>query len=290
MAIAQGQSKNLDKIIVDFFEKKYDLLVSTNIIESGMDIPQANTLFIDRVHEMGLSQIYQLKGRVGRGEEQAFCYLLFPEKDRLSVLARERLELLEKYAELGSAFQLALYDLEHRGAGSLFGAEQSGHIQSLGEELYFEILNEQLKDQMEIFIEPEIQWPFATGIPESYIPEPRLRLLYYKNLSETVDESNRQSIQYELLEEFGPFPQELEQLFFLLQIRERCKRLLIRDFKVSTKTLFLVFHEKSSVPSQKILKILESNKGHRLGPQNFKIPLQGENLVKEIEQILTQLG
>ena len=151
IAVAKGQMKDLDKVMLDFFERKYDLLLATNIIESGMDLPQANTLFIDRVHEMGLSQIYQLKGRVGRSSEQAFCYLLFPERDRLSVLAKERLELLEKYAGLGEAFQLALNDLENRGAGSLFGSEQSGHLQNLGEDLYFEILNEQLTDQKRDF-------------------------------------------------------------------------------------------------------------------------------------------
>ena len=183
IAVAKGQTKDLDKVMLDFFEKKYDLLISTNIIESGMDVPQANTLFIDRAHEMGLSQIYQLKGRVGRGATQATCYLFYPEKDRLSTLAKERLELLEKYAGLGEAFHLALNDLENRGAGSLFGSEQSGHLQSLGEDLYFEILNEQLSHHKEIFIEPEIYLPFSTGIPDSYIPDPRLRLLYYKNLS-----------------------------------------------------------------------------------------------------------
>lgn len=290
MAIAKGQMENLDKIMLDFFEKKYDFLLSTNIIESGMDIPQANTLFIDRVHEMGLSQIYQLKGRVGRGAEQAYCYLLFPERDRLSVLARERLGMLKKYAGLGEAFQLALNDLENRGAGSLFGSEQSGHLQSLGEDLYFEILNEQLTDQKEIFIEPEIFLPFATGIPDSYIPEPRLRLLYYKNLSEALREEDRMAIQFELLEEFGPFPEEFSQLFFLLDIRDFCKKLLIKDFRMTKQNLSLIFHEKTSVSSEKILKILKTKKGKMLGDQTFKIPLDNDNCSKEAKQLLQELG
>ena len=235
IALAHGKSSHLEKLMLDFFNKKYDLLVATNIVESGMDIPQANTLFIDRVHEMGLSQIYQLKGRVGRSQEQAFCYLLYPEKSRLSPLAVERLELLEKYSSLGSSFQLALHDLENRGAGSLFGSEQSGHIQNLGEELYFEILNEQLKNQGDVFIEPEIRLPFSTGIPPSYISDPRLRLLYYKNLSSSGGREDRLSIQNELLEEFGPCPIELQNLFFLLDIRELCKHKLIVNFKAEGK-------------------------------------------------------
>ncbi|MCY4321461.1 MAG: DEAD/DEAH box helicase, partial [Bdellovibrionaceae bacterium] len=283
IATAHGKTKNLDKIIIDFFNKKYDMLVATNIIESGMDIPQANTLFIDRVHEMGLSQIYQLKGRVGRSKEQAFCYLLYPEESLLSPLAKERLEILEKYSSLGSSFQLALHDLENRGAGSLFGSEQSGHIQNLGEELYFEILNEQLQNQTEIFIEPEIHLPFATGIPSTYILDSRLRLLYYKNLSSAVSKEERFSIQNELLDEFGTFPEELKQLFFLLDIREFCKTNLIMDFKAGKKFLTLNFHEKSLISSQKIVNLLEKQKGEMLSERSCKIAFQTEDIIKEIE-------
>ena len=289
IAVVHGKSEKLDQLMLDFFNKKYDLLVATNIIESGMDIPQANTLFIDRVHEMGLSQIYQLKGRVGRSQEQAFCYLLYPERGVLSPLAKERLGLLEKYSALGSSFQLALHDLENRGAGSLFGSEQSGHIQSLGEELYFEILNEQLKNQTEIFIEPEIRLPFSVGIPSAYISDPRLRLLYYKNLSETRGKEERFSIQNELLEQFGPYPVELTHLFFLLDIREHCKNKLIIDFKAEKQSVALTFHEKSSISSQTVLNLLEKRKGRMLSDRSCKIPFQSEDVIEEIQKILKQL-
>ena len=289
VAVAHGQMKNLEKIMLDFFDKKYDLLVSTNIIESGMDIPQANTLFIDRVHEMGLSQIYQLKGRVGRAKDQAYCYLLFPERDRLSPLAQERLGLLEKYAGFGEGFQLALYDLENRGAGSLFGSKQSGHLQSLGEDLYFEILNEQLKNEKSIFIEPEIRLPFSTNIPNAYIPDSRLRLLYYKNLSETLVEEDRLAIQSELLEEFGAFPEELKNLFFLLEIRDFCKKTLITDFRATKQTVSLTFHEKTLVPSQAILKVLEASQGQMLSNQTCKIPFKTNDFFEEIKQIQQNL-
>ena len=289
IAIAHGKTPNLDKLMLDFFNKKYDLLLATNIVESGMDIPQANTLFIDRVHEMGLSQIYQLKGRVGRSPRHAFCYLLYPEIQKLSALAKERLELLEKYSSLGSSFQLALHDLENRGAGSLFGSEQSGHIQTLGEELYFEILNEQLQNQTEIFIEPEIRLPFSTGIPPSYISDPRLRLLYYKNLSSASLKEERLSIQNELLEEFGSFPEELKHLFFLLDIREFCKNKLIIEFKAEKKSLTLIFHEKSRVSSEAIIKLLEKTKGQMLSNSSCKIVFQTEDIIKESNSILKQL-
>ena len=286
IAAAHGKSKNLDRIMLDFLEKKYDLLISTNIVESGMDIPQANTLFIDRCHEMGLSQIYQLKGRVGRSAKQAYCYLLYPEKQRLSPLAKERLKFLKKYVDLGSSFQLALQDLENRGAGSLFGSEQSGHIQDLGEEFYFEILNEQLKKQEEVFIEPEIQLPVSVGIPSTYIPDSRLRLLYYKSLSESLEKEERFAIQNELLEEFGAFPTELQNLFFLLNIREFCKIKRIQDFKSSYESLTLIFHEKCQIPSQRIVALLENYSGKMLSDCSCKIIFKSRDFLNEIQNIL----
>ena len=290
IAIAKGQMDHLDKVILDFFEKKYDVLLSTNIIESGMDIPRANTLFIDRAHEMGLSQIYQLKGRVGRSAEQSFCYLLFPSKDRLSLLARERLNLLEKYAGLGESFQLALHDLENRGAGSLFGSEQSGHLQSLGEDLYFEILNEQLTQQKETFIEPEIFLPFSTGIPESYIPEPRLRLLYYKNLSTAWTKEDRLKIRQELIEDFGPLPEEIESLFFLLEIRAFCKKLLIQNFKASRQSLSLTFHKDTSVSPEKLLQTLNSKNGSLISESSCKIPFKEDHFFEETKELFQELS
>ena len=290
IAIAYGKTKNLDRIMLDFLEKKYDLLISTNIVESGMDIPQANTLFIDRCHEMGLSQIYQLKGRVGRSTKQAYCYLLYPEKQRLSPLAKERLKFLKKYVDLGSSFQLALQDLENRGAGSLFGSEQSGHIQDLGEEFYFEILNEQLKKQEEVFIEPEIQLPVSVGIPSTYIPDSRLRLLYYKSLSESLDKEERSAIQNELLEEFGAFPEELKNLFLFLNIREFCKKNLIKDLKADFDSIKFIFHEKSQIPSPNIISLLKKYEGAMLSEQSFRLQFSKEkDFFNELDKILKQL-
>ena len=286
IAQVHGKSPHLDRIILDFFNKKYDLLLSTNIIESGMDIPQANTLFIDRSHEMGLSQIYQLKGRVGRSDKQAYCYLLYPERSRLTPLAKERLNLLETYTYLGSSFQLALYDLENRGAGSIFGAEQSGHIQSLGEEFYFEILNEHLKSQEGLFVEPEISMPFPAGIPPQYIPDPRLRLLYYKNLSESPQEKERLAIRQEIQEDFGPLPPELENLFALLNFRELCKKWGIIDLKLTESFLRASFHPDSPVPSQKIVQLLVAKEGLMLSPNTVKIPLKSPQFLEECREIL----
>ena len=285
IAVAHGQMKNLDQIVVDFFNKKYDMLISTNIIESGMDIPEANTLFIDKSHEMGLAQIYQLKGRVGRAKKQAYCYLLFPSEKRLTGIARERLELLKQHAHLGSSFQLALHDLENRGAGSLFGSEQSGHLQNLGEDLYFEILNERLRPQKNIFIEPEIQLPFSSGIPHSYMPDARLRLLYYKSLSSS-DPDYRKEIEYELVDNFGNIPEELHNLFYLLNLRDICKKLLIKKLNLKEDKVSITFHEKTRACREKILSLIEKKEAQMEEEDRFKIILKSENIKKDLEKLL----
>ena len=280
----------LENTMLDFFNKKFDVLVSTNIIESGLDIPQANTVFIDKAHQVGLSQIYQIKGRVGRGERQAYCYLLIPRKEGLSPIAKERLSLLEKHKKLGAGFHLALHDLETRGAGSVFGAEQSGHLHTLGEDLFFELLNETLEDQKEGFVEPDIKHPLSTGIPSFYIPDPKLRLFYYKNLSEATEAHQLFCLKQEFLENFGPIPEELESLFSLLKIKFLCKNLLIKDLKLTTTSMTLVFHPKTKVSLEKIIHSLQEKNWKALSEHSLKIPLEDqEDLFVQTEKILKDL-
>ena len=297
IASAHGRMRpaELESVVLRFFRREFDLLLSTNIIESGLDLPYANTLFIDRVHEMGLSRLYQLKGRVGRAAIQACCYFLIPPWRRLTPLAEERLRLIEKYGEAGGGYRLALHDLEMRGAGALFGAEQSGHLHALGEELYFEILNERLREQKEeAFVEPEIQLPFSTGIPADYISDSRLRLLYYKSLSAAEGEESLSRLKSEIREDFGPFPEEMESLFSLLKIRAMAKALLIRDLrlrelKAGGFSLALAFHEKTPVPAEKIIEGVRKSRWQMESPHAVKIPLSGKNPMAQIEQLLRGL-
>ena len=296
IASAHGRMKpsQLERVVLRFFRRKFDLLLSTNIVESGMDLPQANTLFIDRVHEMGLSRLYQLKGRVGRSSRQAYCYFLIPPRRKLPPLAEQRLQLIEKYGEAGGGYRLALYDLEMRGAGAVFGAEQSGHLHALGEELYFELLNEKLREKkQEAFVEPEVQLPASMGIPANYIPAPRLRLLYYKSLSEAEKGESLARLKGELLEAFGPFPEEMKNLFSLLKIRSLCKALLIRNLKArelksGARALSLSFHEKTPVRPEAVIKAARRG-GILDGPQSLKIPLSEKNWILEIEVLLRRL-
>lgn len=291
LACAHGKLKTseLEQITLDFFDKKIDLLVSTNIVESGLDIPQANTLFIDRAHEMGLSQIHQLKGRVGRSERQAYCYFLVPRRTALSPVAEERFSLLEKYKNLGDGFHLAMHDLESRGAGSLLGAEQSGHIHSLGEDLFFEILNETLTEEKQGFVNPEIQWPLSVGIPSSYIPDTKLKLLYYKSLSEAQSSQQLEQLKQEFLDNFGDWPEEVENLFSLLEIQLLCKQQLIKHLKVSSSSLSLTFHQKTKIPAEKILAFVAQDQWKIQQEYSLKIPLEKTNLIQQIFTVLNKL-
>ena len=288
IAVAHGRlpSQELEELMINFLNKKFDILLSTTLIESGMDIPEANTLFINEVQNLGLSQIYQLKGRVGRGVKQAYCYFLIPKTKALSPLQEERLNLLEKYKELGSGFQLALHDLETRGAGEIFGAEQSGHLTTVGQDLYFEFLNENLKNTNEQFLEPEIKLSFSAYLPESFLPDPKLRLLYYKNLSEAKNSESLFSLQEDLRENFGYLPQEVLNLFFLLTLRNFCLPLFIRELKLTDRSLFLTFDQRSSFPINEVLKSIEKEGWEMKGEFSLKIPVNKETSKKQTTDLL----
>ena len=288
IAVAHGKlpSQKLEELMIQFFNKKFDILLCTTLIESGMDIPEANTLFINEVQNLGLSQIYQLKGRVGRGAKQAYCYFLIPKTRALSPLQEERLNLLEKYKELGSGFQLALHDLETRGAGEIFGAEQSGHLTTVGQDLYFEFLNENLKNTNENFLEPEIKLSFSAYLPESFLPDPKLRLLYYKNLSEAKNSESLFSLQEDLRENFGYLPQEVLNLFFLLTLRNFCVQLFIRELKLTDHSLFLTFDQRSSFPINEVLNSIEKEGWEMKGEFSLKIPVDKETSQQQTKDLL----
>ena len=289
LATGQMPPSRLEDILVQFFEGRFDLLLSTNIIESGMDIPEANTLFIDRISTLGLSQLYQLKGRVGRGETQAYCYFLLPERGKIAATARERLRLMEQYGDLGGGFHLALHDMETRGAGELFGARQSGFINTVGQEFYFELLRESLARETEketLFPEPEIKLPLSTYIPSSYIPDVPLRLFYYKSLSEASSKT-LEAIRSEMEHNFGNLPPETLNLFSLLEIRKTGRRLGLREMKAVGDFLHLSFQEKAALPVESLLKAIQSKGWKMRTEHSVKVPLDSEkDLFEQIKDIL----
>jgi len=213
---AQMPDAELEKVMLDFVNRRADVLVSTTIIESGLDIGSANTILINRADMFGLAQLYQLRGRVGRSRERAFCYLLVPRRRKLPRDAARRLEVIRTHTELGSGLYIAQHDLDIRGAGNLLGADQSGHIRNIGYDLYCELLEEAIQDQRDgessRRIEPEVNIPVPALIPVEYIADEGLRLVFYKRLSMARSDDELDAVLYEIVDRFGRYPREVYNL------------------------------------------------------------------------------
>ncbi|MFU8805830.1 MAG: transcription-repair coupling factor, partial [Bradymonadaceae bacterium] len=225
LAIGHGQMAEgkLEEVMLGYIRGDINVLLCTSIIESGLDIPNANTIIVNRADMFGLSQLYQLRGRVGRGKERAFCYLLIPSRRTLPDDAEKRLEVIQTYTELGSGFHVATYDLEIRGAGNLLSKDQSGHVASVGLDLYSELLEEAVNDIRgqvhEDEIEPEVNIAVEAFIPDDYIPATSLRLMFYKRFSLARTSEELYDIYGELTDRFGDPPESVRNLRDLIAIK-----------------------------------------------------------------------
>jgi transcription-repair coupling factor (superfamily II helicase) len=254
VAVAHGQmaAGQLEDVMTAFYEGRYDILLSTTIIESGLDIPTANTLIVHRADMFGLAQLYQLRGRVGRSKTRAYALFTVPANRTLTVQAERRLKVLQSLDTLGAGFQLASHDLDIRGAGNLLGDEQSGHIKEVGYELYQQMLEEavaQLKAGIE---EPaEDQWSptIAIGapvmIPESYVPDLQLRLGLYRRLSTLETDAEIDAFGAELIDRFGPSPTEVDQLLKIMAIKVLCRRANVEKVEGGPKGIIVSFRDSS---------------------------------------------
>lgn len=249
IVIAHGQmaERELEKKIKDFYEHKYDILISTTIIESGIDIPSANTMIVDRADMYGLSQLHQLRGRIGRSDKKAYAYFIIPSNRNLSTIAAKRLKALQTYADMGSGFNLATSDLEIRGSGDILGAEQSGHIANIGLELYMELLKEAINElkgeNKHQNTNLEIQTPFAASIPNNYIGDTGLRLKYYKRLSNTTSLDELDDIIDEINDQFGLAPEKVKNLYTILKSKISVINLGLTSIKVQSKSIVLNFNK-----------------------------------------------
>ena len=225
MAIAHGQmhEHELERVMLDFVNHRYDMLLATTIIESGLDIPNANTIFIDEADRYGLADLHQLRGRVGRYKHRAYCYLLIDPNKNLSPSAVKRLRAIEEFSNMGAGFAIAMRDLEIRGAGNILGTEQSGHIAVVGYELYCSLLEEtvaKLKQQPpKTTVEVDIDLPGQGYIPRSYVPDMRLKIDLYRRLARISNRTELSDYISELTDRFGPPPQPVEHLLSLAAIR-----------------------------------------------------------------------
>ncbi len=267
----QMEEEKLEKIMIRFFHQEFNLLLCTTIIESGIDIPTANTIIINNTQEFGLAQIYQLRGRVGRGNHRAYAYLLVPEEARLTTEALRRLEVLQRFSELGAGYQMASYDLEIRGAGNLLGSAQSGSMNAIGYELYTELLEKAVHElKGETFLEeidPELHFRVPAFIPEAYVPDPPVRLELYRRLSSLREETDLDPISEELKDRFGPTPPETERLLELSAIKILAKKLRIKQVRYDGRNFLYAFDPSSPLnPDLLTQRITKEPKRYRLTP------------------------
>lgn len=294
IVFAHGQlsERELEKRITDFYLGKYQILISTTIIESGIDIPNANTMIINRADALGLAQLHQLRGRIGRSERKAYCYFVIPPTNKiLNADAEKRIRALEKYSELGSGLGLANCDLEIRGAGDILGAEQSGHLQSVGLELYLELLKEaiaELKGDAKIIRKDfEITTPWSAFIPTGYIRDVNDRLKYYKKLSISESLEAIDDISSEIADRFGSPPPEFNTLLEIIKSRLYLQVFPLKRVYVTSSSITLVFDEsllKEREPLRdKILDLfLSRGKRYQFTP-DFKLIYSGKEIISSAE-------
>ncbi|MDI7258391.1 MAG: transcription-repair coupling factor [Thermodesulfobacteriota bacterium] len=275
LAIAHGQmrERELEKVMLQFVRGEYNLLVCTSIIESGLDIPAANTILINHADHFGLADLYQLRGRVGRGRHQAYAYLLIPSELALSRDAARRLRAIQELSELGSGFKLAIEDMEIRGAGNLLGRSQSGHIIAVGLEYYTQLMERTVRElRGEEVIEeitPEIHFHLPAFIPETYVENPEERLRLYRRLSLSRSDEAMEMIREELVDRFGKIPEEVAHLLGVIRVKMLLTKLSIRKFEQTPSQMVLTFDETTRVSPQRVVELVRRGEGrYRLTPDS----------------------
>jgi transcription-repair coupling factor (superfamily II helicase) len=250
--VAHGQMPPavLDDIMTAFYDGKYDVLLSTTIVESGLDIPSANTLIVHRADMFGLAQLYQLRGRVGRSKLRAYALLTLPANKPITAQAEQRLKVLQSLDTLGAGFQLASHDLDIRGAGNLLGEEQSGHIKEVGFELYQQMLEEAvlsakagLSEPVADRWSPQITIGTPILIPEDYVADLSIRLALYRRLADMEEERDIESFAAEMVDRFGPLPAEVNHLLQIVAIKALCRRANVEKLDAGPKGVVLSFRD-----------------------------------------------
>jgi transcription-repair coupling factor (superfamily II helicase) len=285
--LAHGQmgSEDLEDIMHRFIHNGIQVLVSTTIIENGIDIPNVNTIIIDRADMYGISQLYQLRGRVGRADKRAYAYLLYPEQKAMSEIAMKRLQIISDYTDLGSGFKIALKDLEVRGAGNLLGRQQHGDILSVGFDMYIRLLDEAIAELSENGGEeqpPEVylELDYSGYIPDSYISEPTEKMEIYKQIASITSEEELHKVQLDLEDRFGPLPDQVSSLLSLAEIRIIAKSLFISSIKERKGTLEVEFAKVSKISPDKVMRLIQDSGGNvRLDPHRPNILLMKTDVI-----------
>lgn len=278
--IAHGQmpERELEQVMLDFYHRRFNVLLCTTIIESGIDVPTANTIVINRADRFGLAQLHQLRGRVGRSHHRAFAYLFVPPRTAMTADAIKRLEAIDSLEALGSGFTLATHDLEIRGAGELLGDTQSGQISEIGFSLYTDLLSRAVAS-LKAGEEPDLESPFSTGVdinlhvpallPEDYVPDVHLRLILYKRISSTATADDLRELQVELIDRFGLLPDATKNLLRMAAIKQTATALGVEKIDAADKGGYLVFSAKSHIDPVALVQLVQN------GDQSYK--LQGSH-------------
>jgi transcription-repair coupling factor (superfamily II helicase) len=262
IAVGHGQmgEHELEKVMLGFMHGETNLLLCTTIIESGLDIPNANTLIVDHADKFGLSQLYQLRGRVGRSTQRGYAYLLVQSEGAISSDARERLRILQEISELGAGFRIATHDMEIRGAGDMLGNRQSGTVTEIGFELYNQMLEETISrmrgEESVERVEPEINLKVPAFIPEAYVKDAGQRLVIYKKLTQAESEEDVLDVQNEVLDRFGKYPLATSYLFEIMKLRVLLKRLIVRQIDFDGKAVVISFHPRTPASADTIIGMM----------------------------------
>jgi transcription-repair coupling factor (superfamily II helicase) len=273
--VAHGRLSDeaLETVMLQFLHREIDLLVCTSIIESGLDFPSANTILINRADKFGLAQIYQLRGRVGRADEQAYAYLFIPHEAALTKDAQKRLKVLMEHSDLGAGFEIAMSDLQIRGGGTILGPTQSGQIASVGYEMYFELMERTMRElrgePAESQVEPEIKMNRSAYIPETYMSGIDQRLVSYKRLARMKELSEVDEFHGELKDRFGPLPEPANVLIDKIMLKVMCKKLGIHRLDLGDQRLVLAFSKDSHVDPEKITGLIQRD------PRRFRLSPDG---------------
>jgi transcription-repair coupling factor (superfamily II helicase) len=302
VVVGHGQmgETELERVMLAFMNHEYDVLVATTIIENGLDIPLANTILINRADRHGLSELYQLRGRVGRSNRRAYAYLLIPPEQQLSEIARRRLAALKEFSDLGAGFKIAALDLELRGAGNMLGGEQSGHIEAVGFELYTSMLETAVKEMKGETSDErpatQLNLAIALRIDESYVPEENQRLRLYKKVAGAESEKALADLRAEMEDRYGPLPDSTVYLLEAASLRLECERIGIAQVDRKRTELQIRFTEHAAIDPQLLMRLVARNakRGAQFTPQGLlKYPLtatRSDEVLLEIRELLTKLA
>jgi transcription-repair coupling factor (superfamily II helicase) len=289
IGVGHGQmgEAELEKVLLGFMRHEYDVFVCTTIVENGLDIPLANTMIIENAERYGLSELYQLRGRVGRSNRRAYAYLLVPADTELSEVARKRLAALKEFSDLGAGFKIAALDLELRGAGNILGGEQHGHIAAVGFDMYIKLLEESVHELKGEEVPVEVHSTLNLGldirIPSEYISDEHQRLRTYKKVADVNTAEDAERILSELADRYGPPPEAVTTLLKFSLLKSRAQRLGIEAIDRRQGALNVKFHKDSRIDPDRLMHLIAGTQGAQFTPAGvLRLPLDGVNAPSDV--------